>query len=226
MKFEKLRGALTVRFGSKAGNGVFAIGPKKQKPDRAGRERPSGYYDEIYRRSTEYRKPYSESMYYYLWCVLVDRMRPGEMKCVLDIGCGPGQLAAFMHDRGLPAYVGLDFSEATIEMARRACPQYQFVCEDVFTSKVFNDVPYDAVVLTEFLEHIEKDVEILGRIRPGARVYGTVPNFPDPGHVRCFESCQAVAARYASLLDGWRVDEFPAVQKGRKFFLFEGRKKS
>ncbi len=107
-------------------------------------------------------------------------------------------------------------------MARRACPEFEFVCADVFESIVFETVPYQVVVLTEFLEHLEKDKEVMERIRPGRRVCGTVPNFPDPGHVRFFGSCQEVSERYAHLFTDWRVDEFLAGNTGRKFYLFDG----
>lgn len=40
---------------------------------------------------------------------------------VLDLGCGPGQITALLHARGL-AMVGVDLSTTMIEIARRECP--------------------------------------------------------------------------------------------------------
>jgi 2-polyprenyl-3-methyl-5-hydroxy-6-metoxy-1,4-benzoquinol methylase len=187
-----------------------------------GSERPSDYYDVKYSGATEYQQHYTHSRYYFLWCVLVDRMRPAEVRGLFDIGCGPGQVAAFLRDRGLQKYVGIDFSRVGIHMARSACSSFQFVCADVFSSDLFDTFDYDVVVATEFLEHVEGDLVILNRIRPGTRVYGSVPNFPDPSHVRYFRSTDEVHTRYSGSFASLRVDELLFGSKGMSFFLFEG----
>src|SRR6266576_1545696 len=75
-----------------------------------GSERRGDYYDAIYSETADYSRHYADSRYFFLWCVLVDRIQPAQVRCLFDIGCGPGQLASFLHDRGLPKYVGIDFS--------------------------------------------------------------------------------------------------------------------
>ena len=107
-------------------------------------------------------------------------------------------------------------------MARLACPSCEFVCANAFTSGLFDTLDYDVVVATEFLEHVEGDLLILDRIRPSTRVYGSVPNFPHPAHVRHFNSREEVYARYSSAFSDFRVDEFPFGSGGMSFFLFEG----
>ena len=154
--------------------------------------------------------------------MLVDRIRPADVRCLFDIGCGPGQLASFLHDRGLRKYVGLDFSAVSIRMARLACPSYEFVCANVFESDLFDTLDYDVVVSTEFLEHVADDLVVLDRIRPGTRMYGSLPNFPHPSHVRHFNSAAEVRERYGSRFKEFRVDEFPFGSGGMTFFLFEG----
>jgi SAM-dependent methyltransferase len=187
-----------------------------------GSERQSDYYDAGYPEIKEYRRHYADSQYFFLWCVLIDRIRPAEVRCLFDIGCGPGQFGSFLHDRCLRKYVGLDFSGECIRMARLACPSFEFVCANAFTSDLFDTLDYDVVVATEFLEHVEGDLLILERIRPGTRVYGSVPNFPHPAHVRHFNSTEEVYARYSSAFSGFRVDEFLFGSGGMSFFLFEG----
>jgi 2-polyprenyl-3-methyl-5-hydroxy-6-metoxy-1,4-benzoquinol methylase len=188
----------------------------------AGSERQSEFYDAIYSQTDDYHCHYTQSRYYFLWCVLLDRMQPEGVRCLVDVGCGPGQLASFLRDRGLRKYVGVDFSSEGIRMARSACSSFQFVCADVFTSDLFNDLEYDVVVATEFLEHVEGDLVILDRIRPGTRVYGSVPNFPGPSHVRHFNSIEDVRTRYSSSFTSFRVDKFLFGSEGMSFFLFEG----
>jgi SAM-dependent methyltransferase len=190
--------------------------------EELGSERPSDYYDAKYSQTEAYRRHYADSPYFFLWCVLIDRLRPSEVRCLLDIGCGPGQFASFLRDRGLGRYVGLDFSFECIRMARLACPSFEFVCANAFTSDLFNTVDYDVVVSTEFLEHVEEDLAIIDRIRRGTRVYASVPNFSHPAHVRHFRSKEEVYARYSSGFATFRVDEFLFGSGGMSFFLFEG----
>lgn len=44
---------------------------------------------------------------------------------VADLGCGPGQVARYLHDRGLPAY-GVDLSPGMVAQARRLHPGMTF----------------------------------------------------------------------------------------------------
>src|SRR5438046_1793005 len=44
---------------------------------------------------------------------------------VCDLGCGPGQLARYLHQRGVDAF-GVDLSAMMVEEARRANPGIEF----------------------------------------------------------------------------------------------------
>jgi SAM-dependent methyltransferase len=187
-----------------------------------GSERNSSWYDERYPNNPTYLCHYAESGYYAIWCVLVDRIKPETIRCLLDIGCGPGQLACFLGDRGLRRYVGLDFSPECIRMARSACPSVEFICADVLSCDVLENLDYEVVVATEFLEHVQDDLAVIDRIRPGTKVYGTVPNFPAPAHVRHFNSVEEVGARYSSRFVDFRADQFLHGSGGMSLFLFEG----
>jgi SAM-dependent methyltransferase len=48
-----------------------------------------------------------------------------ELGTVADIGCGPGQIGRYLHDRGL-AVIGIDLSPQMVALARRLSPQMQF----------------------------------------------------------------------------------------------------
>jgi SAM-dependent methyltransferase len=192
--------------------------PMKEK----GSERNSSWYDERYRNNPAYLCHYADSRYYAIWCVLVDRIQPKTIRCLLDIGCGPGQLASFLGDRGLCRYVGLDFSLECIQMAKLACPSFEFICADALSSSLLQNLDYEVVVATEFLEHVQDDLAVIDRIRAGAKVYGTVPNFPAEAHVRHFSSVEDVSARYSSRFVNFRADEFLFGSDGMSFFLFEG----
>jgi len=47
---------------------------------------------------------------------------------------------------------------------------------------------------TEFLEHIEHDLDVIRFIRPRTYFVGTVPNFPYVSHVRHFQDCDEVTS--------------------------------
>src|SRR5437660_2241561 len=48
----------------------------------------------------------------------VDTVRSYESPAVLDVGCGSGRIGEFMLEAGASRYLGIDFSEPMIEMAR------------------------------------------------------------------------------------------------------------
>jgi len=142
----------------------------------------------------------------------------------LDVGCGSGQLASLLKDKGIERYCGIDFSAKRIVQAKQACPEFDFVQADAFGTDLFETYGYDALVTTEFLEHVEGDLDIIFKIRSGARFLGTVPNFPFESHVRHFRDANEVAARYGPYFKDFRVDSFLSNDKGKTFFVLEGIK--
>lgn len=187
-----------------------------------GALRSADWYDERYESSAEYAKHYTESQYYAVWTVIADRLERADVERVLDLGCGPGQFAALLHDRGVTAYRGLDFSATSIRLAQQRCPTYDFATADISEVGVIEASDYDCVVTLEFLEHVDGDVAILQRIRPGTRVFATVPNFPDPGHVRYFADAAEVRDRYRDVFSRMEVDPLLLDPKGYALYLIDG----
>ena len=182
------------------------------------REKGAAFYDEVYRESEAYQKPYDQSVYFEVWTALVERM-PSD-PAVLDIGCGPGQFAEYLHALGVTRYVGFDFSPTAIDAARQRVPDYRFEVDDAYTTSLFKDATYDLVVCTEVLEHTRRDLAVLERIRPGTRVLATVPNFWSRGHVRWFHSVAEVRARYSPVLE-LDVTSFPLFADN-EFYVIDG----
>ncbi len=193
------------------------------RPPESG-EKDSLWYNQTYRNTEEYRRHYTGSIYYFMWTVIADRLVRIGARSVLDIGCGPGQLASFLRDKGIPRYLGIDLSEEAITLARSVCPEYIFRAVNVFETDVLEKCDYDEVIALEFLEHVQDDTGVLQRIPKGRRFIGSVPNFPYISHVRHFSDCQEVEDRYGSLFGQFRVDAFMANDKGKTFYLFEGVK--
>lgn len=189
-----------------------------------GREQPAEFYDRRFARRAHWREHYTQSHYYPVWTVVADRLKRAGVRKVVDVGCGPGQLACLLRDQGIVQYVGLDFSPLRLEHARKVCPEFSFQLVDIFSSDFLRTETYDAVVLLEFLEHVNDDLGVLGAIRPGTLVLGTVPNFPAAGHVRHFSSASDVHRRYEEVIESLRVDTVLAKPDGQTFFIIEGRR--
>lgn len=95
------------------------------------------------------------------------RVRPGES--VLDVGCGKGELAHDLATRGGARVTGIDVNSEALAFARSrfAAPDLELVEADVRAW----DPPhrFDVVVLSNVLEHIDRRVDLLRRLREAAR---------------------------------------------------------
>jgi 2-polyprenyl-3-methyl-5-hydroxy-6-metoxy-1,4-benzoquinol methylase len=185
-------------------------------------EKSSEWYDASFENADHWKYHYSLSNYYFLWAVISDRIVRAGIDSVLEIGCGPGQLACLIRDKGVKKYHGFDFSPKRIEQANKACPEFTFSQQDAFKTDLFTTCDYRSVICTEFLEHVKGDLEVLKRIRSGTKFYGTVPNFPYTSHVRHFRDGHDVLARYEQCFEELHVDTFLANNRSVIYYLLEG----
>jgi demethylmenaquinone methyltransferase/2-methoxy-6-polyprenyl-1,4-benzoquinol methylase len=92
---------------------------------------------------------------------------------VLDACCGTGDLAVAARKAGAAGVVGVDFSEAMLERARRKAPELEWVQGDVL-SLPFDTGSFDAAVVgfgVRNVESLEAALRELRRVlRPGGRV--------------------------------------------------------
>lgn len=96
---------------------------------------------------------------------LVESHVPREGR-VLDFGCGYGMLSNFLSLKSPDRRVlGIDLNRDRIDVAKRSSrghPEVTFQLGDV---RDFQGIPFDAVVMTDVLHHIDKDhVRVLLRI--------------------------------------------------------------
>ncbi len=63
---------------------------------------------------------------------MLDRVieKVGDAGKICDMGCGPGQIARYLKDRGAQA-MGIDLSAGMIESARRLNPDIEFIKGDM-----------------------------------------------------------------------------------------------
>src|SRR3990167_1745213 len=147
------------------------------------------YYDAYYASSEEYAKPYLLCVYYNLWKKVMALINNQPL---LEAGCGSGQFAKMLEDNNMKEYIGFDFSEQAIRMAKEKSNQ-QFFVADALEMESYSH-PHNTILLLEILEHTD-DYKILSFIESGKEIIFTVPDFDCDSHVRYFETIDAVRAR-------------------------------
>lgn len=199
-----------------------ALGQPPRLAESVG-EKGKEFYDRTFDADDHWKMHYTEVGEYVCWTVIIDRLRSMSARRLLEIGCGSGQLALAIRDAGiLESYCGFDFSPHRLEHARRACPEFRFEIADAFETDLYQRCDYDSALSTEFLEHVERDLWVLSRLKPGTRFIGTVPNFPFVSHVRHFLSGEEVRARYESLFHDFSVTPLRLNAKGKMYYLIQG----
>ena len=186
-------------------------------------ERNSSFYNAIYASSESYRGPYWRSHYYFLWAVIADRIRHAGVHRVLEIGCGPGQLATLLIEQDVQEYTGLDFSAEATALAAKNVPSGRFITGDARDAAVYREVAHDVIICTEVLEHIHDDLLVILKFPAGTRCICSVPNFACESHVRFFANTSEVAARYGPFFHELDVMVFRSpLYESDRFFLLDG----
>lgn len=151
-------------------------------------------------------------------------LNPDE-KQIVELGCNDGNFAALMKRQGhINNYVGIDIQPEKVKKAKEKFPKMKFIVCDILQNLELLDSA-TAFVSFQSLEHIQDDLIILERLKPGCKVIVSVPNSEYKGHIRWFE------------LDGWEerfskfvdIIETVTIQNPKKHnkrsFLFYGKRK-
>jgi len=107
--------------------------------------------------------------------VLVNEyIRPKPSDCILDIGCGPGNMLPFLPEC---RYLGVDANESYITSAReRYRHRGEFICERVSHHNVSHFGEFDIVLALGLIHHLDdseaRDLFRLGytALKPGGRL--------------------------------------------------------
>jgi len=195
-----------------------------------GEYKPAEYYDgfEVYPPEV-FRPP---------WCIKGTRRPPGgpwlqrfDAICrhirpndrILDLGCGNGLLAAYLHYARSGAYgqyVGLDYSTRRIEAARQGAGHHRDVeyhLRDIIADDLtdfYEDC--NVIICAEVLEHLKDDLGFIKSWPKGKFCVITVPTFDCPSHLRWFTP-ETALQRYEPLLTGVSVTTFPPRRPRRRF---------
>jgi SAM-dependent methyltransferase len=163
----------------------------------------SAFYDSVYGSSPEYRIDPSLTHWHRLWQIAT-RGIPKDAR-VLDLGCGPGQVACMLRDDGITSYVGVDWSEEAVSMAMAKCPEFRFEIIDLRDApgarKLIERVNPSIILVIETLEHIQDDLGVLASVPVGMPIRITIPSGEAYSHARWFTSEATIRERYGGLLE-------------------------
>jgi len=188
------------------------------------KELNNNYYDKVYTSNKENKGQYTldpeNSMYYPVWSEALKYIRKKKYK-VADLGCGPGQFAKLLLNRGYMFMYGVDFSYKAIDMAKEMNPEYKdkFYNKNLLDPSAYNIDKYKVATCFEVLEHIEKDTNVISFIPSDTIFIFSVPNYWAKGHVRVFNNEEEIIDRYASLLDFVKIIPIPMDRKGKIIYL-------
>jgi len=191
-------------------------------------EKNSDFYDKLFESggwNETYFKHYSETHYYKIWLKALELINRTTSPKIIEIGCGPGQFAKLLFDNNIDNYKGIDFSQEAIKYAKIRNDKYRnvFNVDNAYTTEIFEE-DYNIVVIFEVLEHVDRDLEILSRIKENSNVLFSVPNFYSDGHVRWFNSKEEIVERYEKYVVIEDVFSF-STGGNNKIFLIKGKSK-
>jgi ubiquinone/menaquinone biosynthesis C-methylase UbiE len=116
---------------------------------------------------------------------LLDAAKVGEGKRLLDVGTGPGLVAAKAAERGA-VVVGLDQAEAMLLIARRRYPEIEFIQGSV-EALPLQDASFDAVVGNFVMLHLGRPeqaaAEFVRVLAPNGRLALTVWDVPEHARI-------------------------------------------
>jgi SAM-dependent methyltransferase len=100
---------------------------------------------------------------------------------VLDVGCGSGRIGELALETGVSRYVGVDFSEPMIDLARQRLARFddriELLAEDFLNARL--DERFDVILAVGFFDYIPEPERFIARMaelsEPGGAVVASFP---------------------------------------------------
>lgn len=144
------------------------------------------------------RKPFDRKMLDWL------AEKVSDLGIICDMGCGPGQIAGYLHGRGVKV-CGVDLSSEMVRQARSLNPEIPFQQGDMCALTDVADDSYGGVAAFYAIVHLPR-AQVVGALRELKRVLR-------PGGV--------LLLAFHIGLETKHVDEFLGKQVSIDFFFFE-----
>lgn len=111
----------------------------------------------------------------------VETVATYESPRVLDVGCGSGRIGEFVLEAGAAHYVGVDFAEPMIELARARLARFgervELLTDDFLNTSLEGE--YDVVLALGLFDYLPNPQDFLQRMAeltaPGGAVVGSFP---------------------------------------------------
>lgn len=167
---------------------------------KLGKEQPREWYNDVFSKSPHYHKPWDEcGDWTLIWKLTLQILLENNIKSVLDIGSGMGQLGQLLTQNNIK-YKGIDFSSYAVNYSiKNRVGEEEFICVDA--NKYDFDDHVEAYTTHEFLEHIQDDLTILSKLKSGTPIIFSVPDSDGIQHTRFFIDVKDVYDRYSSLIN-------------------------
>jgi SAM-dependent methyltransferase len=102
---------------------------------------------------------------------------------VLDVGCGSGRIGEFVLEAGASHYVGVDFSEPMIDLARARLTRFEsrteLIVDDFLTAPL--DGPFEVILAVGLFDYLPEPHRFARRMfelcAPGGCVVGSFPTW-------------------------------------------------
>ena len=127
---------------------------------------------------------------------------------VLEVGCGEGNLCRYLLPLGVGDYLGIDLSEAALDVAARSFPTARFERADFTTFEPPSGKRFSAVLFNEVLSYTEDQAGQIERYRPFVAEGGVMvlsmyqPSRPESGaHAEIAEAWAATETENWQVLD-------------------------
>lgn len=216
---------------------ILVMLKKKKNKEYFGNEKNNNFYNNVYLGNRIYEQnPEDLKEYFKSWKFCSDLVNKNKFKLILDIGCGPGHLPIVLNKYNTNfEYIGFDFSKVAIQMAKRKNKQknlkfYVKNALEIKYDKYIKNKKTENILITsfEFLEHIEKDIDIISEMPKNVYFCFSVPNYDSKGHVRKFNNENEIRNRYSEYLDIYEIKKtFIETEYGIKnnsiIFIFWGK---
>jgi len=132
------------------------------------------YVDEQFAWASRYgvRRIYRDRLRFFTACVRRAHHRRGPLLRLLDAGCGDGYWLWRLGQQPGLALEGVDYNPLRVARAARNAPHAQIHLADL--NQLTEKKPYDVILSSQVIEHVEDDVGLLRRLRALLQPDGTL----------------------------------------------------